>query len=94
MIRAEAPVAALLDEMDALHRRVADKGRLLEWLLFSGGVPRSGPDALPNIIEMASRATTPPASWAVARIPTASPSAAAWDQAMQALQLDAEAPLP
>jgi hypothetical protein len=94
VVRAETDVASLLSELDALHRQVADKGRMLEWLIGHGGIPNHGPEATPGIIEISTRFWSIPGSWVIAARNEQSPSTMAWIAALDALKQDATTSLP
>jgi len=94
VIRAETNIDALLSEIDALQHRLADKGRLLEWLTTTGPIPRFGPDANPRAGEICNRFWQFPGSWIIAQTEEQSPSTMAMITAHAALHDDATAPLP
>lgn len=92
VLLAEAPIAALLAELDGHYRKITDLGRALCVLTGPNGIPRNGPDAYPEASYVWSLLTQPPMNWVMWQ--TLSPSAVAWETAMAALMTDATTPLP
>jgi hypothetical protein len=94
VIRTEASIATLLKDIDTLGRQLIDKGKALDWLLDTDRVPRYGPAADPSASWVHSLLTQPANQWTHWRAPGASPSADAWQAALERLKTDATAPLP
>jgi len=91
---ADAAVRALLAEIEALHKQVADRGLALQWLTDQRVVIAWGADAMPGVGELQSRFTMPPRTWILSQHPDRAPSRLVWEAALAALKIDAAAPVP
>jgi hypothetical protein len=87
-------IAALFARIDAAYREVLDCGLALIALQRLDVVIDRGPDAYPRAMEFCSVFRNGFAEWIMSSTPAASPTAAAWRAAYEALRLDATAPVP
>lgn len=85
-------IAALFARIEAAHREAVDAGLALNTLINTRVIADQGPDAYPHALEYSSRINFN--SWSIASLPNASPTAAAWRAAWEALKADAMAPVP
>lgn len=94
VLREEAgpSIAGLVAELDGLHRQIAEKGLLLDWLT-GRVVPDRGPAAPTGLMEVNARFHSMPRTWVFSE-PTRSPTVKAWNAALEGLKTDALAALP
>ena len=85
-------VHAVMEELDALYKQVADKGLALVALVNHDIISDVGPGAIPGLLELTSRINNLSVQWPWCHTPAASPTAAAWMAVVTALEADAAAP--
>ena len=86
-------VAELVEKLGQAQRAVADLGNVLEWMVHEKVIEID--PATDSPAKMArSRLGTPPCMWRALTAEDATPGAAPWRAAFDALQRDANAPLP
>jgi hypothetical protein len=92
VIRVESAeaVRATIAELATLYERLADRSLALRVLMKAGAITDRGPDATPGLMTMMARFHNVTFDWS----PDTCPTAAAWQATIDALKIDAAAPVP
>lgn len=85
-------VQALIAELNELHRAMAERSRLLQWMVRNHVTEDWGPKAQPGVGELISRTTQAPQTWSLWRGEAS--VVAEWSAALESLKHDAAAEIP